>query len=212
MKASMLSRIFNRSNLKLILALAIPSAIMGLWFYAKYTAEKDIGITATAIKRNPINDKVCVTDYQLKEIDDSNHVRWRLFAETGISDPKTRDVALRKVNVDYFDGVKIKMHLSAPLGVANESTRAVELDCEKNARVKALGEEGKAELEASKVELMKKNQFRATGGVNILWPGVAKVTGDIAEGSLNSTDLKKLKIVGNTHALIGLQSLNKQGG
>jgi hypothetical protein len=208
----MLSVIFQRINWKLLLALIIPSVIMGLWFYAKYTAEQDIGAVDASIKKNPINDKIVVSDYQLKEIDDSNHIRWRLKAAQGMSDPITRDVALREVSVDYFDGVKIKMHLSAPIGIANESTKIVELDCENKTRVKATGEEGKAELEASKVELIKKNQFRATGGVNILWPGVAKVSGQLAEGSLASTDLNKLKITGNTHALIGIQSLNKEGG
>jgi hypothetical protein len=50
---------------------------------------------------------------------------------------------------------------------------------------------------------MEKNQFLASGGVNIIWPGVAKVTGNEATGSLKSTDLKNLTIKGNTHAAIG---------
>ncbi|PWT97966.1 MAG: hypothetical protein C5B53_07285 [Candidatus Melainabacteria bacterium] len=205
----MLSMIFNHPYFRFFLALAIPAGILGLWFYAKYTAEQEVGITAKQIKKNPINDKILVDDYQLKEIDDLNHLRWRLVAAQGVTDPATRDVALKTVNVDYFDKGKIKIHLSAPVGVANEGTKAVELDAEKDQRVQAIGEEGKAKLEATKVELIKKNQFLATGGVNILWPGVAKVRGDKAEGSLASTDLKKLKIMGNTHALIGL---GKEGG
>lgn len=205
----MLSMIFNHPYFKFFLALAIPSTILGLWFYAKYTAEQEVGITTEQIKKNPINDKIMVDDYQLKEIDDLNHLRWRLSAAQGVTDPKTRDVALRAVNVDYFDKGKVKMHLSAPLGLANEGTKAVELDSHENQRVQCIGEEGKAKLEATKVELIRKNDFMATGGVNILWPGVAKVKGDRAEGSLASTDLKKLKIVGNTHALIGL---GKEGG
>jgi len=208
----MQSQILSRGPWKLILALAIPSAIFGLWFYAKNEAEREVGLTATQIKKNPINEKICVTDYQLKEIDDSNHLRWRLMAAQGVTDPVTRDVALKKVNVDYFDGTKIKIRLSAPLGLANESTRAVKLDSADKTRVVAEGEEGKARLMATKVELMKKNQFQATGGVNIVWPGVAKVSGDKAEGSLASADLKKLKIMGNTHAVIGSQSIGKEGG
>ena len=205
----MLYKIFNRSFLKLLLALAIPTLIIGLWFYAKNEAEREVGITSQAIKKNPLTDKIRVTDYQLKEVDDSNHLKWRLVAMEGISDPATRDVSLKNVNVDYFDGAKVKMRLSAPVGLANESTRAVELDANKERRVLAEGEEGKAKLQASRVELMKKNQFQATGGVNILWPGVAKVDGDKAEGSLANTDLKNMKIRGNTHALIGLR---KEGG
>jgi hypothetical protein len=208
----MLSEILGRVPFKLILALAIPSGIMGLWFYAKNEAEREVGLTASAIKKNPINEKIVVTDYQLKEIDDSNHLRWRLMAVQGITDPVTRDVALKKVNVDYFDGVKVKIRLSAPIGLANESTKHIELDSENKTRVQAEGEEGKSRLTAQKVELMKKNQFQATGGVNIVWPGVAKVSGDKAEGSLASADLKKLKIMGNTHALIGSQSIGKEGG
>jgi hypothetical protein len=205
----MLSMIFGHPRFKLFLALAIPVGIFGLWFYAKYEAEKEVGITSEAIKHNPINEKILVKDYQLKEIDDSNHLRWRLQADTGITDPATKDVALRTVNVDYFEQGKIKIRLCAPVGFANEGSRVVELLSEKDKHVLAEGEEGKAKMEASKVELMKKNQFLATGGVNILWPGVAKVRGDRAEGSLASADLKKLRIVGNTHALIGL---GKTGG
>lgn len=205
----MWSIVVNHPYFRLFLAIAIPSTIFGLWFYAKYEAERDIGITSSDIKKNPINEKILVDNYQLKEIDDANRLRWRLVAAQGVTDPVTRDVALRTVNVDYFDKGKIKMRLCAPLGIANESTRVVELCSEKGKRVIAEGEEGKAKLDAEKVELIKKNQFLATGGVNILWPGVAKVRGDRAEGSLASTDLKKLRIVGNTHALIGI---GKEGG
>jgi hypothetical protein len=204
-----LSMIVNHRYARLALALAIPSIIFGVWFYAKYEAEKEVDAMSVSLKKNPMNEKILVDDYQLKEIDDSNRLRWRLKAAHGSTDPVTRDVALRTVDVDYFEDGKIKIHLCAPVGLANEGTKVVELNAEKDVRVVAEGEEGKSKLDAKKVELMKKNQFLATGGVNILWPGVAKVRGERAEGSLASADLKKLKIVGNTHALIGL---SKEGG
>jgi hypothetical protein len=69
--------------------------------------------------------------------------------------------------------------------------------------VEAEGEEGKVKLTAKKIELNKKNQFQATGGVNIIWPGVAKVIGNLAEGVLSSGNLDNVKVIGNTHALIG---------
>lgn len=203
----MMSRIAAFRPPTWVLALAIPGAIMALWFYAKNEAEREVGITASAIKKDPINEKLRVSDYQLKEIDDNNHLRWRLMAQQGTTDPITRDVDLQKVDVDYYDGGKIKMRLCAPIGLANESTKIVELHADNTTRVMCEGEDGKAKLAATKVELIKKNQFQATGDVNIVWPGVAKVSGDRAEGSLASTTLSKLKIVGNTHASIGAQSI-----
>jgi hypothetical protein len=55
-----------------------------------------------------------------------------------------------------------------------------------------------------KLELEKKNQFKATGGVNIAM-GVAKVTGNYATGRFGKKDLEDLKIIGNTHAIIASQ-------
>jgi hypothetical protein len=95
------------------------------------------------------------------------------------------------------------MRISSPIGLANENTHMVKLFAQGGKRVEAQGEGGKAKLDAQKIELMEKNQFLASGGVNIIWPGVAKVTGNEATGSLKSTDLKNLTIKGNTHAAIG---------
>ena len=57
-------------------------------------------------------------------------------------------------------------------------------------------------METSRLELTKKNGFKATGGVNIVWSGVAKVTGDYATGVFGKKELEDLKIIGNTHAII----------
>jgi len=54
------------------------------------------------------------------------------------------------------------------------------------------------------LELEKKNQFKATGGVNIAM-GVAKVTGNYATGRFGKKELEDLKIIGNTHAIISSQ-------
>jgi hypothetical protein len=196
----------------LILALAIPVALISFWLYAQHEAQVDVEAYKKEQKLYPNSDKIKVDNYELKEIDDSNNLKWRLMAMHGESDPITKDVALTDVNVDYFDGKKIKMRLSAPIGLANEATKQIELDSSSARRVSCEGEEGKSQLEANKVELMKKNQFAATGGVNIVWPGVAKVAGDRAEGSLANTDLNNMKVTGNTHASIGGQQDGKQAG
>jgi lipopolysaccharide assembly outer membrane protein LptD (OstA) len=153
-------------------------------------------------KQNPLQDKVTIDNYQLKEVDDSNHVRWQLMAKSGTMHAATKDVNLEKVMVEYFDGPKLKMRLSAPSGLANESTRKIRLDANKQARVIAEGEQGKGRMEASKVELTKKNQFEATGGVNIDMPGVAKVTGNHAVGEFGKGGIQKLRIIGNTHSIV----------
>ena len=187
------------------MALAIPIGLIGFWLYAQHMANVDVEEYKQEQKEHPNSNKIQVDHYELKEIDDANNLKWRLMAMHGESDPETKDVDLVDVNVDYFDGKKIKMRLSAPTGIANEASKKVELLSTKARRVSCEGEEGKSQLSANKVELMKKNQFAATGGVNIVWPGVAKVSGDRAEGSLANTDLNNLKVIGNTHASIGGQ-------
>jgi hypothetical protein len=94
------------------------------------------------------------------------------------------------------------MRLIAPQGEANASTKYVQLTSDAGSLVQAEGAGGKAKLEAAKIELMKKNQFIASGGVTIEWPNVAKVTGDMAAGRIDLSDFKDFKIVGNTHAQI----------
>ncbi len=200
-----LNKMFNQNSMKLILALAIPTGLISFWLYAQHEAKVDVDQYKEEQKEHPNSNKIQVENYELKEIDDNNTLKWRLMAMHGESDPETKDVDLTEVNVDYFDGKKIKMRLSAPTGLANEATKKVELRSTSARRVTCEGEEGKSELAANKVELMKKNQFAATGGVNIVWPGVAKVTGDRAEGSLANTDLNNLKVIGHTHASIGGQ-------
>ena len=186
------------------LALSIPIGIYTFFTYSQKQADVQIDEYQKMQKEHPNTDKIIIGNYELKEVDDSNEIRWQLTARQGIMEPVSKDVELDKVQISYFDGKKLKMRLSAPSGVANEVTHIVKLDSTDKQRVVAEGEDGKAKLDARKVELNKKNQFIATGGVNIEWPGVAKVTGNEARGSLEkSAELKNFKIVGNTHALIG---------
>jgi len=187
-----------------VAALAIPLLLYSFWRYANEKATTMVHDTKDEIAHHPNTDKVTVQDYNLKEVNDANQMKWLLAAKTGVVDPVTKDVNLSTVHVDYFDtSGAIKMRLTAPTGVANENTKMTKLLSSKSQKVECEGEGGKAKLMAYQVELKNKNQFLATGGVNIVWPGVAKVVGNQAEGSLKNTDLKNFKIVGNTHAWIG---------
>ena len=197
-----LAKIFNKSSIKFVAALAIPAGLIYFWMYSNEQAKVEMESYKKEQQENPLQNVVSIDNYQLKEIDDSNHVRWQLVAKSGVMHSDTKDVNLEQVLVEYFDGPKLKMRLRAPTGVANESTRKVRLDCTKEARVIAEGEEGKGRMEASKVELTKKNQFEATGGVNIDMPGVAKVTGNHAVGEFGKSGIQKLRIIGNTHSIV----------
>jgi len=190
--------------LKILLALAIPAGITSFFIYSQKQADIEVAKYQQMQKDNPNTDRITVDNYELKEVDDSNHIRWQLIALKGVMMPTGKDVQLKQVKVEYFDGKKLKMRIVAPIGLANENTKYIKLDSSDGQRVVAEGEEGKARMEAAKIELKEKNQFFATGGVNILWPGVAKVTGNTASGILEKgAEMKNLKIVGNTHALIG---------
>jgi hypothetical protein len=201
--AELISKLTSRNSLTLILALAIPFAMYSFWNYANQSANTMVKDTGEEIRKNPNQEKMTVDDYCLKEVDDNNELKWILAAKTGVVDPVTKDVSLTQVHVDTFEGKKMKMRMEAPIGLANENTKMTKLLSNKAQKVECLGEDGKAKLIAYQVELKNKNQFLATGGVNIVWPGVAKVSGNEANGSLKSTDLKNFKIVGNTHAWIG---------
>lgn len=189
---------------KLILALSILGGIVGLLYYAQWSAtieEKNFKAQRDA---NPTASNIAFTNYELKEVDDANHVRWILNAKTGTLIKDTKDVNLSGISMKFLDGDAVKMMISAPVGRANTETRHVELSSGQGQRVIAEGEEGKSRMEMEKLELEKKNQFKATGGVNIAM-GVAKVTGNYATGRFGKKELEDLKIIGNTHAIISSQ-------
>jgi hypothetical protein len=193
-----------RGAIKLIVALAIPTGLAAGFYFSQKEADRQLEEQQKYQKEHPATKQITVDNYELKEIDDSNQMKWHLVAKQGTMEPTTRDVDLDQVQVQFFEGPKVKMSLSAAKGVCNESTHVVKLEAGPGKTVVCEGADGGAKLCAPKVELIKKNQFIASGGVTIVYPGVAKVTGNAATGSLEkSADLKNFKITGGTHALIG---------
>ncbi len=199
--SSTMTWLFRSEYFKLFLALGILGTLAGLMFYAQYQADKEEKEYQANRAQNPTAERVSVDNYELKEVDDSNRLRWKLSAKSGIFE-KDKKIHLTDICMQYFDGEKVKMKVIAPTGLANETNRQVELTSSDKQKVVAEGEEGKSRLETSRLELTKKNGFKATGGVNIVWSGVAKVTGDYATGVFGKKELEDLKIIGNTHAII----------
>jgi hypothetical protein len=196
--------VINRSVVKLVVALSIPLGMTWLFIYAQQLANTEVKDFKKIQAVNPTADRVTISNYEMKEVDDKNDLRWQLVAKSGSLDPTTQNVALKDVKVKYFKDGQISMFLQAPLGEANESTRFVKLTGIEGQKVIAEGDGGKNKLIASAIELTKKNQFKATGGVNIEVIGVAKVTGDMAEGSMNISKMSGFRVVGNTHAIVGI--------
>jgi len=188
---------------KLILALSILGTIVGLLWFANYEAEQEDKKYQAEKKLHPTAEKITIDNYELKEVDDFNHMKWRLQAKNAVMEPVTHDVVLTMVTVEYFDEGKVKMKVIAPHGVCNQITKEVKLKSNAKVPVVAEGEEGKSRLETKDLELTKKNQFKATGGVNINMSGVAKVSGEFATGMFGKSELQDVKIVGNTHSTIG---------
>jgi len=188
---------------KLVLALGILGSIVGLLFYAQYESKVEQAQYEKDKAAHPMAEKITIDNYELKEIDDFNHMKWRLQAKSAVIEPVTKDVNLTMINVEYFDEGKVKMKVMAPQGVCNQVSHEVKLRGGSNINVVAMAEEGKSRLETKDLELTKKNQFIATGGVNINMSGVAKVTGDRATGVFGKSELQDVKITGNTRSIIG---------
>lgn len=200
--------VFNRGTVKLLVALAIPAGILFFFYASQQEAARQIKEVETDIHNNPTSDDLKINDYSMKEVDDSNHIRWQLSSKQGTIMPNGQDVQLTGVVVEYYDQATntMKMRLQAPLGIANQTTKYVRLNADKSGKVLAEGEGGKSKFSCNQVELTKKNQFVATGGVIIEWPGVAKVSGNSASGTTNmAAGPKDLKISGNTHAEIAVR-------
>ncbi len=191
-----------RGFLKFVFALSIPCGLVWLVYYAQTEATKQSQEYDQQQKERPMADKITIDNYLLKEVDEQNQVKWQLTAKTGVLEPSNKDVNLTDIKVEYFNGKVLKMRVVAPIGTANEVTHNVQLLSKEKGRVVCEGDEGKSRLEADKIELDKKNKFKATGGVNIVWPGVAKVSGSVATGTMGKK-MDNIKISGNTHATIG---------
>ena len=195
------SSILNKGTVKLLIALSIPAGIGWAFMYAQREANLEVDEYKKEQKANPTAEKITVNNYELKEVDDTNQIRWQLLAKKGTIEPGAQAVALDDVKVEYFDGQTMKMRLISPHGQADESSHQVKLTAVDGRKVIAEGGEGKGTLQAETVELDKKNQFTATGGVNIV-SEVAKVTGRSATGVIGKNGMQDFKIVGGTHASI----------
>lgn len=201
---SFFGKIFSKSTLKFVAALSIPAGLTYFWYYSNEQARIEMESYKKEQQENPSQDRVSIDNYELKEVDDSNTLRWHLVAKTGTMVSATKDVNLTEVVIEYYKDNQIKMRLTAPTGVANETTRKVSLDSNKVTRVIAEGEPGKGRMESSRLELTKKNQFTASGGVNIDMPGVAKVTGNQAVGEFGKGGIHNVKVIGNTHSILNI--------
>lgn len=198
-----------KSATKFLVAIAIPSLLVWAFIAAQKNAEIRLNEVKQGITENPIEEGMVVNDYELKEIDDANTVRWVLTAKEGRVAKNRKDVTLDKVKVQYYDAGAVKMAIVAPSGVANADTNWVKMESNKDQRVVAEGDGGKSKFEAQTVVLEKKNQFLATGGVIIEWSEVAKVTGNSATGTVDKTGVKNVVVRGlpghPTHAVIAVK-------
>ena len=199
----MLSSLYAKLKpaLKLLLALGILMGLSGFIYYAHLGAEQQWKEFQDSKDEKTLSNNIVVDNYELKEVDSNNQTRWHLQAKKGVRQPNTRLVDLKEVEVKYYANGAVSLKLSAPVGQANEISRKILLTSNKSGKVLGIGVEKQTRMETEKMELTKKNQFIATGGVNIDWPGVAKVTGNEAEGVMSATKfIDHLKIRGNTHA------------
>jgi hypothetical protein len=199
------SMVINKSIWKFALALAIPGSIAWFFFYSQQQANLEVEKYQKEQKAHPSSEELVINNYAMKEIDDLNRLRWQLVAATGVLKENGKDVELTDVKVEYFDPLTkaLKMRLTAPFGTADQQTKYVKMVAQKGKPVTAEGEGGKTKFTCQTVELIKKNQFLASGGVIIDMPGIAKVSGDSATGATDlSSGPKNFKVVGNTHAEI----------
>lgn len=193
-----------RNTFKFVAALSIPLGIGWGFWASQQSANQQFEDYQKHAKDNPTSTGTTVDDYELKEVDDNNVVRWQLVAKKG-STSDNKKFEIEKVTMQYFDGPNVKMKVSAPSGFVDADTRFVKMLSGKGQRVRGEGDGGKSLFEAETVELDKKNQFFATGGVIIEWSEVAKVTGNEATGKMDSKGLQNVKIRGNTHAIIAVK-------
>jgi hypothetical protein len=193
-----------RNTFKFVAALSIPIGL--IWFYqhSKMEADRQFGETNKTINAKKTSSMIRIDDYELKEVDDNNKVRWELLAKSGFTADRKK-YEIDEIQVKYYDGPNVKMHVTAPVGRVDEDTRFVTLTSGKGHRVRAEGEGGKSVFEAQTVELDKNNKFFATGGVIIEWADTARVTGNEARGKLDKGGLQEVKVIGHTHAVIAVK-------
>ncbi len=194
-----------KGTVRFLGAIAIPVGIVWAFMSAQHAADDQYTRETQVMKDHPTAQGSSVTDYELKEVDDTNTVKWQLVAKSGKSTEDNKIVDIEGVTMKFFDGPNVKMSVTAPLGNVNAETRYVKLGSRKGQRVKGDGDSGKSTFSAETIELDKNNQFFATGGVIIEWTEVAKVTGNEARGKLDKGSFQDVKVVGHTHAVIAVK-------
>jgi hypothetical protein len=192
-----------RNTIRFVAAVSIPVGLFAAYQLSKINADKDFDKTRKVIDSNQTANTVRVETYELKEVDDNNHVRWELLAKSAATTTGAKKkIDIRDIKVKYYDGPNVKMLVTAPVGKVDEETRFVTLTSDNGHRVRGEGDGGKSVFESSTVELDKNNKFFATGGVIIEWTDSARVTGNEARGKLDKSGLQEVKVCGHTHAVI----------
>lgn len=190
-----------RNTVRFVGALSIPAVLIGFFYYSKTMADREYKTTASKLTSDKTANQTQVDNYELKEVDDSNQVKWMLLATKGATeDNKKYDLV--NVHMKYYDGPNVKMQISAPTGKVDSDTKFTTLYSDKSHRVKGDSDDGKSIFESDTVELDKNNKFFATGNVIIEWANDARVTGNEARGKLDKDGLKEVKVHGHTHALV----------
>src|SRR5215813_7534260 len=121
----MLSRLLNKGTLKLVAALSILIGLISLVYYAHKQAEEEMRRFEAEQNEKNKDSSVTVDNYELTEISNENQLRWRLRAGSGVVEPHSKDVALKKVEVVFFKEGKDSMLLTAPTGKVNEISRMI---------------------------------------------------------------------------------------
>lgn len=190
-----------KNTIRFLGALAIPSLIVWGFVSAQKGAENEYNSLTSEMKEHPTSTKTETTEFELKELDDNNAVRWHLTGKKGTT-AEMKVVDVTDVKMRYFDGPNVKMEIIAPLGNVDVSNRYVKMKSAKGQRVSGIGDGGKNKFDAETIELDKQNQFIATGGVKIDWSDVALVTGEMAKGKMSKDGIQNVKVIGHTHAII----------
>ena len=192
--------------LKFMLAIGILLGLSGFIYFSNKEANKqwkEFGETKD--NDSAMSDEIWVQKYEMKEVDDTEKIHWILKAEKGLMDPKTKDINLNGIEVKYYNEGEVSMTISSPVGQANEISRKILLTSNEKGKVIGIGATKNTRLETSELKLEKKNKFIATGGVSIVWPGVAKVTSKTAEGEMSPTKfVDNLVLRGNVHTRLGM--------
>ncbi|MBZ0189602.1 MAG: LPS export ABC transporter periplasmic protein LptC [Candidatus Obscuribacterales bacterium] len=151
----MLSGIFTKLKpfLKLCLALGIVAGLVGSIYLAKQSAEDQMkDFEKNKEQDGAMGSEITVKNYNLREVDGNNKLRWELNAASGVRNGKTADVDLTGIEVKYYNEGQVSFNLSAPVGKASELTHVIVLSSKDGKKVLGLGTEKQTRLETSEME------------------------------------------------------------